>query len=188
MCGTVIDCEPGGDVNPQSIKELMEVCCPCDRHRNIADGIFDDKVPPNDPGDNFAECRIGVCIRTSRDRHEGGKLGITKGAEPARNGGDDEREHHSGTCPKVTWTSGRGSTDDCKDSGADYRTDTERDKINGAEGALQVSIRRTLCIFSNEVEGLSAKDMDRHSLLRYDGGSMRNSTTVERKRILLPKD
>jgi hypothetical protein len=59
----------------------------------------------------------------------------------------------------VTWTSGRGSTDDGEDSGADDCTDTERDKINGDEGTLQMSISRTRCIFSNEVEVFSAKDL-----------------------------
>src|SRR5437867_12172676 len=74
----------------QAVAELDEVTRPAHRDGHVANGIFQDEVPTDNPGHNLAECRIGICIGRSRERNHRRELGITKRSERASDASHDK--------------------------------------------------------------------------------------------------
>ncbi len=134
----IIDGEPRWDVKANSFKQLMEVRCPRNRNGNVANRIFDNEIPPNNPRHKFTQRRIRVGVGTAGDRDERRKLRIGQGTEAARDRCDDEREHNTWTCAEVVRATGSGCANDRKNPCAYNRSDPQGDEINGTEGALQM--------------------------------------------------
>src|SRR5436305_1708499 len=90
--------------NPMKAKKTTakpdEITRPTHSHRHITDGVFENKIPTDDPGDYFAQRRVRISISRSRHRNHGGELGVTKGGEAAGNGSHHERKHHCRTCAR----------------------------------------------------------------------------------------
>ncbi len=74
--GPIIGGEPVGNRDPEARDERLEVIAPADGDGDIADRVFDDQVPADDPGNQFAERGIGVGIRAARYRNHRRKFGI----------------------------------------------------------------------------------------------------------------
>ena len=71
----------------------VEIVGPAGGDDARADGVFQDEVPADDPGDELAERCISVGIGTAGHRHHAGELGIAKRGESAADGRQQEREH-----------------------------------------------------------------------------------------------
>ena len=80
-----------GSVTPKAAsEERVEVAAPADGDRRDRYAVLEDEVPADDPGDDLAERRVRVGVRTARHRDRRGQLRIGQGGERARHGGEDE--------------------------------------------------------------------------------------------------
>jgi len=115
---------------------------------HVGEGVLEDEVPANDPGDKLAERGVGVGVSGARDGDHAGELGVAEAGEDA----DDADEHErDGECGAGTGAAGDGSVlqdevddgralpiselggvasdggaDDGEDAGADDDADAER--------------------------------------------------------------
>ena len=72
-----------------------------DRHRDIADHIFENQVPADDPGKNFAQRRIGIGIRAARNRNHRRQFGIAQSGKAARNRHQKKRNRNRRPCRRT---------------------------------------------------------------------------------------
>src|SRR5215470_1744252 len=63
-----------------------------DADGHVTDRIFEDEVPADDPGDDFAHGGIRIGVGAAGDRNHGGEFGIADRSEPAGNRDKDKRE------------------------------------------------------------------------------------------------
>ena len=61
-CGAIVLRQPVGNVNAEISQQTIEKLGPANRDSHVADGVFDDQVPADDPRDQLAECRIRVGV------------------------------------------------------------------------------------------------------------------------------
>ena len=73
----VIGGDPVGNRDAEARDERLEIIAPADGDSDIADGVFDDQVPSDDPGNQFAERGIGIGICAAGDRNHRRKFGVT---------------------------------------------------------------------------------------------------------------
>jgi hypothetical protein len=129
-----------------------------DSDRHIADRIFENQVPADDPCDEFAHAGVGVCVGGAGDGDHGGQFGIAKRGKRAHDGYEDKRQRDGGTCAgtseggrtvdqifeqrsvddgaELQLLTGDGGPDDGEDAGADDRADAKRGERPGAERLL----------------------------------------------------
>ena len=134
-------------VQPEPIEQAHHVRRKTDAYGHIADGIFKNEIPADDPGDEFPHRRVRVGVRTAGNGNHGGKLRVAHRREAANDrhqneGNSDGRpgagaSKRSGMMDQVfkkrgvqdgrslELLSGNGRADDGKDAGADDRTDSQ---------------------------------------------------------------
>src|SRR5689334_14157667 len=81
-----------GDVQTEELENLIEILAPGNRYGRRADGIFEHRIPTDDPRDQLAESGVGIGVRAPRNGDHGGKFGITKARERAADSGYDESQ------------------------------------------------------------------------------------------------
>ncbi len=59
------------------------------RDRDVRDHVFEDEIPANDPGKNFAERGVGVGVGAAGDGNHRGQFGI---AQSGKTAGDRDQE------------------------------------------------------------------------------------------------
>ena len=124
--GSVVRRQPGGQVEPEMIEQLAEISRPSDRDADVADGVLDDQVPADDPGDELADRRIRVGVRRAGDRHHRRELGVAQRGESAGDRREDEREDDR--------RAGAGTRRVADDRRARRREDAGADRGAHAEG------------------------------------------------------
>ena len=82
----VVDTKVFGNMNPYAPEETSKIIGPGNSHRDVADCIFHDQIPADDPGNEFAETRIGISIGAAADRDDRSKLGIAQGRKGTSHG------------------------------------------------------------------------------------------------------
>ena len=134
-----------------------------DAHRHVADGVFEDQVPADDPGDELAHGCVSVGVGAARDRNHRRQLRITETGEGADDGDQDQRNRQRWSRSGAPQRSrmmhdvvgkrgvqdGRGiellpgdrSADDGKDAGADHGADAQCGQRPRAERLLQPMFR-----------------------------------------------
>ena len=84
----------GGDLRRQLKVETLEqgdeIAAPSDGNRRGADSVFDDEVPANDPGEDFAQRGVAVGVGGAGDRNQGGEFGIAEPGEDAARARENE--------------------------------------------------------------------------------------------------
>src|ERR1700722_17452625 len=78
--------------NAQSkvMQEVIQILAPGDRNGGGAKRILQDEVPSDNPGDEFAESRIGVSVGASRNGNHSRQFRITKAGESTSDACQDE--------------------------------------------------------------------------------------------------
>jgi hypothetical protein len=122
-------------MHAQQFQDLAEVPGPADGHRGGGDGIFQDQVPADDPGDQFPDAGIGVTIRAAGAADGPGELGIGQCGEGAGDSGQDEREHDRRA--RMLRGDHAGEHEYAR---ADDAADAEHGQVEGAEAAFQSGI------------------------------------------------
>ena len=121
-----------GNVQPDVLEHLVEVLAPGDGHGRGADGVLENQVPADNPGDELAHRRVRVRVGASRDRNHRRELGVAQARERAPDAGHHERDGHRRTRPLGDCCGGSH-----EEPGADDRADAERDERARAERPFQ---------------------------------------------------
>jgi hypothetical protein len=125
---------------------------------HIADRIFENQVPADDPCDEFAHTRVGVRVSGAGDGNHGGQFGITERGKRAHDGDEDKRQRDGGAGAgtaegwrtmdqvfeqrsiddgaELQLLTGDRSPDNGEDAGADNGTNAKRGERPGAERLL----------------------------------------------------
>ena len=106
--GTVVGRHPGWHLDSETEEKLAAVGCPRDRHRDVSHRVFEDQIPPDDPGYKLPQCSVAVGVRRTGDRDQAGELRIAETAETASHGGQENRDRNPGPRRRET-ASSRGS-------------------------------------------------------------------------------
>ena len=67
-------------------------------YRHVADRIFQNQVPADDPCDQLTHGRVGVGIGAARDRDHGRQFGVTQRGEAAHDGHQHQRNCERRSC------------------------------------------------------------------------------------------
>ena len=73
-----------GKVNSEDCQLRFRIAAEAHGHGDVADHVFKNQVPANDPGENFSEGGVGVGISAARDGDHRSQFGIAKSGEAAR--------------------------------------------------------------------------------------------------------
>ena len=116
-----------------------DITRPADRDGRGGKQIFENQIPADDPGDEFAERRVAVSVGRAGKRNHRGKFRVTKPGEGAGQSGEDEgiNNGRSGVLRG-------GLAGEDKNAGADDRADAQRGEVDGAEGAFEAFVRQHL--------------------------------------------
>src|SRR6185312_6956167 len=142
------------------LQECPQVPAPADGDRRRAEGIFEDEIPADDPGDQLAERGVGVCISAARDRDHGGEFRVAQSRERAGQPSQYEGEHDR----RARKLSG-GLPGDHEYAGADDGADAESQKIEAPKGTFQLVLAAlTLC--NDSFDGFGCENAQSFSLRR----------------------
>src|SRR5262249_6443105 len=97
-----------------------------------AEEIFENEVPPDDPGDELTERRVAVGVRAAGDRNHRGELGVAEASEQASKSGEHERQND-----RRTGVLRRGGSRPNEDARANDRPDAKQGEIERAEGTSE---------------------------------------------------
>ena len=153
----------------QIAEQLHEITRPAYRHGHVADRIFQNQIPADDPGDDLAQRRVGISVGRSGNRDHRGQLAVTERRESAGDRRDDKGKRHrraGGGPPKDKvgvvdvsddevedrrlhdrlpdtrrLAGGRGAGER-ENSRTDDRADAETGEIEGGQRALHLAVRR----------------------------------------------
>ncbi len=85
-------CPCARQVNPECSQLRFGISAEADSDRHVADHIFQDQVPADDPGKNFAQRCIGIGVGAARDRNHRRQLGIAQAGKTAGHGHQQKRD------------------------------------------------------------------------------------------------
>ena len=139
-----------GNVDAYVAERRGHVARPADRDQRGREQVLEHDAPADDPGDEFAEGRVGVGVRAARDRHHRGVLGIAQAGEEAGHAREDEAQRHAGARAQRGHRTGQH-----EDAGADGITDAERGEIEDAERALERRMLATVSFGAQRLDRLS---------------------------------
>ena len=135
--------QPDRQLDTEAAYQRVEVVAPRDRDGDIADGVFQDQVPADDPRDELAQRGVGIRVRAARLRNHRRQFRVAQTGERAGTAKEQKRKHerrsgaHADHLAVRTDLAGGRRADRAEDSGADHRADGEHDQIAGTERALQ---------------------------------------------------
>ena len=121
--------ESGRDIDAEVVEEFYGVAGPSDGDSGGGEQVFQDKVPANDPGEEFAEAGIGVGVGAAGGGNHGGVFGIAEACKEAADARDGEGENEGGS--GVICGGGAG---EYENSGTDDGADAEESELPGAKG------------------------------------------------------
>ena len=135
--------QPGWQIAMPKPEQRVEVVAPRDRDRDVADGVFEDQIPADDPRDELTERRVRVGVGASGLRNHRRQLRVAERRERARHAEQQEREdqRRAGAVRERPRRSDRPArrpqSDRAEDAGPDDRSDRQHDQVAGAEHPFQ---------------------------------------------------
>ena len=120
------------DDDANIFEEAHHIARPPDGDGGGAERIFENQVPADDPGDEFAHRRVGIGVGAARDRHRRGHFRI---AQTGKGAGERAEHKRQGDCR--SGIGGGGVSGQDKNAGADDGADAERHKVDRRQRALE---------------------------------------------------
>ncbi len=160
--GPVVVAEPEGNPEAEDPQQFHEVIRPSGADRAGSHGVLEGKIPADDPGEEFAQRGVGVCVSRAGQGNHGRKLGVTKARKGAADAAQHEGEHEAGTGPV------RAQAGHHKNARPDHRAHAQRGERNRPQGTLQVVFSHLLGFGDDQAERFPPEEF-RHAkgLLLY---------------------
>ena len=149
--------QAGMDAKP--VEQVDNVRGKSDADGHVGDGVLEDQIPADDPGDQFAHRGVGVRVGASGDGNHRGELRVAERGKAADNRDQHERKRDRRACAgaaegrgvvdqvfeqgrvqngfELEFLAGDGGADHGENAGADHGADAERSKAQPAESFLQ---------------------------------------------------
>src|SRR5262249_7052349 len=89
-------------VKADQVEKIYDVLREADTDGHVADGVFEDQIPADDPRDDFAHRGVGVGVSAAGDGDHGSELGVADGGKAAGDGDENEGNGDGGTCAWAT--------------------------------------------------------------------------------------
>src|SRR5262249_31142413 len=121
------------NMNTPVIQETHHIARPADGDCRGAEQIFENEVPADRPGDELAECGIGISIGAAGNGDHRGKLRIAQSGEYTCYSCDDEGDNNARPCVLCGRRAGK-----YKNPRADNTADAEGCEIGSTESTAQV--------------------------------------------------
>ncbi len=147
-------------MDAEPVEQIDDVRGEADADGHVTDGVFENEVPADNPGDEFAHGGVGVGVGAAGDGDHRGEFGVADGSEAADDRDEDERDGDSGSGAGTAEAgrmvnqvfeerrvedrggfellAGDRGADDSEDAGADDGADAERGKAEPAERLLEL--------------------------------------------------
>ena len=87
--------QPERHLQVKDLQQLDEVIGPAGRDGAGAHGVLQREIPSDNPGENFAKCRVGVGIGAAGEGNHGSKLSVAETCEGAAQPRQDEGKHET---------------------------------------------------------------------------------------------
>jgi hypothetical protein len=175
----------GREMDAEPVEEIDDMGGEAYGDAHVGEGVLEDEVPADDPGDELAEGGVGVGIGGAGDGNHAGQFSVAKAGEAADDSHEDEGESEGGAssgtssdgaemaveCAEDEIDDGGlgpgdglrrvptdGRADDREDARADDCADAEGGEGDGAEGFSE-RILGTLRVGDELVDGLGGEDL-----------------------------
>ena len=79
-------------MDAEPVEQIDDVGGEADADAHVGEGVFEDQVPADDPGDQFAEGGVGVGVGRAGDGDHGGDFGVAEAGEGADDGDQHQRK------------------------------------------------------------------------------------------------
>ena len=79
-----------GQMDAESGELRFGITAESNGNRDVADHVLQNQVPADNPGKNFAQRRVRVCVRATRNRDHRSQFGIAEPGKAARNRNQNE--------------------------------------------------------------------------------------------------
>ena len=135
------------------MQQLLEVTRPGNRHGDVANGVFENQIPADDPSEEFAQGGVGVGIGRAGHGHHRGEFRVTERREST----GDERNHQRRSRARRVHATCRRRADGGEDARADNGSDAEERELQGAEAAFELAFW-ILGVAQQSVARLEAKE------------------------------
>ncbi len=122
-------------------QQHLHVAGPADRHHRDHQRVFQQQVPADDPGDEFAEHRVAVGIGAAGDRDQPGELGIAQRGAGTAQSRDDEAQRHRRAGIGCRLLAGQH-----EDADADDAADADCGELPQAQHAAEIATQADLCL------------------------------------------
>ena len=150
-------------VHAEPVHQVHDVRRESHAHAHVAEGVFQDQVPADNPRRQLTHGRVGVGIRRAGDRNHRRNLGITQARKSAHHGNEHQRERQRRACARpprqrrvqnqvvnqrgvcnrrsVEVLPRHGRADHRKNARADHRADAQSRKRPRPQALLQRMLR-----------------------------------------------
>ena len=81
----------------EPIEHAISILAPCGGDSRCRNGVFEDEVPTDDPGNEFPHGGIGIGVGAAGNRNHRGELRVTETRKGAADAGNDERKDNRWT-------------------------------------------------------------------------------------------
>ncbi len=156
--GAVVGGEPPRELHAEAVEQGDHVPRPGDGHRGVADGVLEEQVPADDPGDQLAQRGVGVRVGAARHRDHGGELGVAERGEGADDGRQDEGEDERRARAGPRRVPRGGAADGGEDARADDGADAQGDEAPGAQNLAKPG-PAPIGLGHDAVDGLGAEEL-----------------------------
>ena len=131
-------------IDAECMEEGNHVRRPTDGDGGRADGVLQHQVPADDPGDPFAQGRVGVGVGAAGHGNHAGEFAVAQAGERAADSG-----HNHGNGDRGTGVLRGGNARQGEQARADDGADSQRDQVARTERSLEMVL--TTFRFGNDV-------------------------------------
>ena len=119
------------NIDAVACQQRRKIIAPRNCYGDVADGVFHQQIPADNPRHKFAKRSVGIRVRRSRDRNHGSEFGIAKRRKRAGNRREDKQKRDRRSAIKSRVANRR------KNSRANHRRNAQRREINYAQRFVQ---------------------------------------------------
>ena len=142
--------------NPDAkiLQEAEHIATPAGSNRRGTEGVLQDQIPSDNPGEDLSQGGVSVGIRGAANRNQGGELCIAESREGAPGTGQHEGKHDCGS----GILSGGGARQH-EDAGSDNGADSQRHQVHRPEHSSQAGFALLFCLQQNRIQRLRCQQI-----------------------------